>query len=529
MTMMLVLLAAAAFAMGVARWLKLPLIPLLVLSGVGLAVLGLIDDMALLQEALLLGLTFLVFSAGAEMNPGRVGVQQEAAVRVGLAQFGAFVVIGLAFARLLGSDWLTALYVALALAASSTLVVIRLLKQRQQLFEPFGRLVVGVLLVQDGLIILALAVLNGFSEGMTAVLVSVNGTLGLMLLAYLGQRWVAPWLLLRLDLDEEEKLLVALAVLFLFVGAAYVIQTPIVIGAFLAGVALSSFPVSGILRGQLASLNDFFVALFFVTLGALLTLPTRNELLLAFTLATAVLLLTPLLVSQIAQHAGVTTRSAWESGFLLAQTSEFSLVVVLIGMQQGHLNESWLRVLTLTTVFTMMATPLMAADQVTIRMIHWLAERRLSRGQMLPAMPTPTNHVLLLGCGERGRPLLAWLLGKGEKVVVVDDDEAIIAQVQQLGAIGIQGDAANKQIMEVAGAAQAKVIISTIKRLAKSEAFLSYVPQTPTLITLFEPQSAQPINRLGGKTVLESFAAADEFVDWFEHHYGKEMDVMRDA
>jgi CPA2 family monovalent cation:H+ antiporter-2 len=493
-----------------------------VLSGVGLAVLGLIDDMALLQEALLLGLTFLVFSAGAEMNPGRVGVQQEAAVRVGLAQFGAFVVIGLAFARLLGSDWLTALYVALALAASSTLVVIRLLKQRQQLFEPFGRLVVGVLLVQDGLIILALAVLNGFSEGMTAVLVSVNGTLGLMLLAYLGQRWVAPWLLLRLDLDEEEKLLVALAVLFLFVGAAYVIQTPIVIGAFLAGVALSSFPVSGILRGQLASLNDFFVALFFVTLGALLTLPTSNELLLAFTLATAVLLLTPLLVSQIAQHAGVTTRSAWESGFLLAQTSEFSLVVVLIGMQQGHLNESWLRVLTLTTVFTMMATPLMAADQVTIRMIHWLARRR-----PLPAIPTPTNHILLLGCGERGRPLLAWLLGKGEKVVVVDDDEAIIAQVQQAGAIGIQGDAANKQIMEAAGASQAKVIISTIKRLANNDVFLSYVPQTPTLITLFDPQNAQQINRLGGKTVLESFAAADEFIDWFEHHYGVEMDVMR--
>ncbi len=510
MTILLTILAAAALALGLAHWLKLPLIPLLVLAGIGLSALGLVNDATLFQDALLLGLTFLLFSAGAEMNPRRVGMQQTAAIRVGLAQFFAFVLVGLGLAWLLGFDWLTAVYVALALAASSTLVVIRLLKQRQQLFEPFGRLVLGVLLVQDGLIILALAAVNGLEEGATAVFVSVNGTLGLMLLAYLCQRWATPWLLLRQRLDEEERLLVALAILFFFIGAASLIQAPIAIGAFLAGVAISSFPVSGILRGQMASLTDFFLALFFVTLGALLTLPTWRGLLLALLLATSVLSLTPVLVTLIARRTGLTTRTGLESGFLLAQTSEFSLVVALIGMEQNHLSAELLSVLTITTVLTMMVTPLLSADRVTIQLLHWLARRR-----PLTAPPLPPNHILLLGCGERGRPLLEWLLDQGEPVVVVDDDAAVVTQLKERGVTAVYGNAANPQVLAAAGAAQARVIVATIKRLAYNDGFLQVMARVPVLITLFEPDVARRIERQGGKVVVESYAAVDEFMTWF--------------
>lgn len=509
MSVMLIILAAAALSMGISHWLRLPQIPFLVLSGIGLSALGLMADSTLFQDALLLGLAFLVFSAGTEMNPSRMRTQQTAAFRVGVVQFVAFILIGLVFGWLLGFDWLTALYIALGLAASSTLVVIRLLKRRQQLFEPFGRLVVGVLLLQDALIILAIAALSGIEGGVTAVLVNVNGALGLMLLAYISLRWVTPWLLLQVDLDEEEKLLVALAVLFLFIGAASLIGVPLVIGAFLAGVALSSFPVSGILHGQLASLADFFMALFFVALGALLTRPTWHELLLALLLAALVLLLTPVLVNLIAQRAGTPTRAALESGFLLAQTSEFSLVVALLGVQQGHLSAELLSVLALTTVLTMIATPLLAADQVTIRLLHWLARR-----QRWDVPSLPDEYALLLGCGERGRPLLAWLLAQGKTVVVVDDDTAVLLQITQPGVIPVHGDAANPDVLQAVGADRAGVIISTLKRLANSEALLRYAATVPVLITIFDPQTAVRIEQSGGKVVLESYAAVDELMDW---------------
>lgn len=511
MTVLLAILAAAAVAMGLAHWLRAPAVPLLVLSGIALSLLGVTADGALFQDALLLGLAFLVFSSGADMNPARVGAQQAAAVRIGLVQFAAFTLLGFAVSLALGLSWKTGAYVAFALAASSTLVVIRLLMRRQQLFEPFGRLVVGVLLVQDGLIVLALAALSGIDGGASAVLTSVNGVLGLMLLAWIGQRWATPRLLLGFRLDDEEKLLVALAVLFLFIGAAALIQVPIVIGAFLAGVALSSFPVSGILRGPLSSLTDFFQAVFFVSLGALLTRPTGPDLLLALALAAGVLVLTPLIVSAIGRRAGVSNRAALESGFLLAQTSEFSLVLGLIGVQQGHLEANLLGVLALTTVLTMIATPLLASDQVTIGLLHRLATlRRPLAGER------PSGHVLLLGCGERGRPLLEWLLQRGEAVVVIDDDAAVVEQLQRSGVQALHGDAADPRLLDAAGAHRATAIVSTIKRLARNDAFLALMREIPVLIAIFDPEDARRVERAGGKAVLESFAAADAFMAWFQ-------------
>lgn len=511
MTVLLVILAAAAAGMGLAHWLRLPLVPLLVLSGIAVSALGLVTDPDLFQQALLLGLTFLVFSAGTEMNPARVGQQGPVAILVAIVQFLALMAAGLLLAWLLGSNWLVALYTALAMAASSTLVVIRLLKLRQQLFEPFGRLVVGVLLLQDGAIILAIAALSSIEEGVTAALISVNGTLGLMLLAYVSIKWISPWLLLELDLDEEEKLLVALTILFLFTGAAYLIGVPLVIGAFLAGVALSVFPVTGILRGQLTSLSDFFLALFFVTLGTILQLPTRRELVLALALAAVVILLTPLLVRLIARRAGLTSRSALEAGLLLAQTSEFSLILALVGVQQGHLDGPVLSVIAIVTVVTMMVTPFLATDRVTLKLIHWRA-----RWQRLEAAPPPQDHVLLLGCGEHGWPLLQWLQEKRQEVLVVDEDTGVVERVRRQGVAVIQGDAANPRILQAAGASRACAIVSTLHRLADNEALLAEVKRVPVLVTVFDPAVAQWLEGRGGTPILESHAAAGELIAWFE-------------
>lgn len=513
MSILLLILAAAAVGLGLSRWLKLPMVPLLVLGGVGLTALGLVDDPELLQESLFMGLAFLVFSAGTELNPARVGKQGKAAVFVGLGQLLALMLIGWSLAWLLGFDWLSALYLALALAASSTLVVIRLLKQRQQLFEPFGRLVVGVLLVQDMVIILAIAALSQIEGGATAVFISINGVLGLMLLARVSLQWLAPWLLLRLGLDEEEKLLVSLAILFLFIGAAYLIGVPIVIGAFLAGIALAVFPVSGILRGQLASLSDFFLAIFFVALGSSLALPTWRDLLLAVLLSAVVILVTPPLVYLIARRAGLRARNGWEGGLLLAQTSEFSLIIALIGIQQGHLNQELLSIIAIITIVTMITTPILTTNRVTIRLLHWLTRR-----QRLETPEDLSGHILLLGCGEHGLSLLRWLREQGETVIAIDEDSAVARQIRQMGVTTLKGDAANPRVLQAARAAQARVIVSTLRRQNDNEAILRQVADAPVLVSAFTPEEAARIEELGGTAVVESHAAAEAFIAWFEEN-----------
>lgn len=504
-----ILLAGAAVALGVARWTRLPAVPFLMLAGVALEFGGLLPE-ALLQDAVLLGLTFLVFVAGIELDPRRVGAQRAAALRVAMVQFVVLGAGGAAAALQLGFDATTSLYLALALAASSTLVVVRLLQTRQQLFEPFGRLVIGVLLLQDLFVILLIPVLTRTPLGMRAVAAGLLGALVLAALGYAALRWLMPHLVLRLELDEEGLLLAVLASLFLFLGVADGLDLPFVAGAFLAGVSLSSFPVGGLVRAQLASLADFFVAIFFTALGGFLVLPTAAELGRGLILALLVVVITPPLVTVVAERAGLSARSAIESGLLLAQTSEFSLVVGLQGLVLAQVAPGVFTIIALVTVVTMILTPFLATDEVARRLMRFHPSRR-----RLAAQPRPQGHILLLGCGENGMVLLEALIVFGHRVMVVDDDPGVIEQVREAGVPALRGDASDPAVLDAAGARRAKMILSTMRRPGDHLAVLRHAPGVPLLARVFDPATAERIRALGGTAVVVAEAAAEDFMEWF--------------
>jgi Kef-type K+ transport system membrane component KefB len=504
------LIAAAAVGHGVARLLRVPSIPLLLLGGVGLSFTGMLPESGLLEYLLVLGLSVLVFISGAELNPRRVRAQRQAALRVGAAQFLVLGAVGFGVALLLGYSTQVALYIALALSASSTLVVARLLQQRMQLFEPFGRLVLGVLLLQDMLIILLIPVVSRLDQGWWAVLQGVLGALGLVLLSLALLRWVTPFVLGRLHLDDESLLLAILSLLFIFIGIADLLGLPIIAGAFLAGVSLSAFPAGGLVRGQLITMSDFFTAIFFTALGAILTVPTLQELTHALIFGVIVVVLTPPLVTAVAERFGLSARSALESGLLLAQCSEFSLVVALQGLVAGHFGPGVFTVIALVTGATMVLTPFYATDHMTWTLLRFHPVRRATH----PAQ-TPHGHVLLLGCGENGLPLLETLYSAGVNVVVVDDDPAIIAQLGEAEIPSIRGDGSDHTILERAGARHARLIVSTIRRPLDNEAVLRHAGDVPVLMRVFEQEEARRLQELGGLPVLYSEAAADDFQRWY--------------
>ncbi|CAN5769415.1 cation:proton antiporter [soil metagenome] len=505
------LLLGAAVGLGLARWLRLPAIPLLLVAGMLLGQLALLPEADILEQSLILGLTFLVFVAGIELNPRRVGEQKRAALRVGFAQFTLLGGLGIGVALATGLDLQTALYIGLALTASSTLVVVRLLQQRRQLFEPFGRLVIGVLLLQDLLVIILIGVLGRAPQGIGAMALGFGAALFLVALAYVCLRWVTPFVVIRLKPDEEYLLLTVLALLFGFMGLADLLGLPVVAGAFLAGVSLSSFPVSGLIRGLLSSLSDFFVAIFFTAFGALLTLPTADELYLAVILTALVILFTPLLVTAIAERSGLSSRPAIESGLLLAQTSEFSLVVALQGLVLGHVDGAVFRIVAFVTVVTMVLTPFISTDRVTWRLMRLYPSRR-SGDLKIDA----SGHILLLGCGENGMPLLETLIASGRQVVVVDDDPVIIDRLREGEVECIRGDGTDLEVLKAVRAREAKLIISTVRRPSENDAVLSYTSGIPLIARVFEPVEAEMIRARGGTPILYSEAAAVDFLTWLD-------------
>ncbi len=509
MTALTLLLLSAALGFALSRWTGLPSIPILLLAGMGVAALYPMEP-GFVEDAITLGVIFLVFVAGIELNPSRLRGRGQPALQVGSIQFLVLGLLGLGAALVLGFTLETALYIALALTASSTLVVVKLLQERRMLFEPVGRLVTGVLLLQDLLIILLIPVVTRFPEGTLSVLEGLGGTTVLIVLAGVLFRWVAPWMLDRVAFEEETLLLLSLSLLFAFLGLASLLGLPLISGAFLAGVVLSGFPAAALVRGQLNSLGDFFYALLFAALGAFLSLPSPIILAQAVFFIVLVLIVTPPLVAWIAERAGFSARPALSSGLLLAQTSEFSLIIALQGLSLGHLSPEVFTLITLVTVSTMILTPAIAGDRVT-----W-ALMRVHPFRKTPTMdPRPRGHILLLGCGRHGQELLESLIVTREELIVVDDDPALVAHLRQAGVRAVKGDVSDRDLLQEVGAPQARVIISTIRRLEDNEPALEMAKGVPFLVRGFNQEDGEWIRRRGGRPVLYSEAAIEDFQEWY--------------
>lgn len=502
------ILIAAAIAYALARALRAPAIPLLIIAGLVLSSVGRLETETL-TDALMLGVSFLLFVVGLELDPRRVRGQRDVALRVGTFQFLLLGLLGFIVSALLGYGFVESAYLALAMTASSTLVCVRLLQRRGQLFEPFGRLVVGVLLLQDAFVLLSIPLVTELTRGPDHALLSFGAIALLGLLALAVRRWVAP-LLLRIADDQELLLLTAMSTLFAFIAIAGLLDLPLVVGAFLSGVALSRFPVDGIVRSDFAPIGDFFTAIFFTALGAIVGIPTADTLVHALLFVLVVVLVTMPVVYWLASRAGFGTKSSVEAGLLLSQTSELSLVIGLAGMVEGVIAPETFTVIAIATMTTMLLTPLIANERVASLIAHLLTRRRRDGAEV------PEDHVLLLGVGATGMPLLEDLVLSGSRIVVIDDDPGVARRLADAGVRTITGDASDETVLRRAGADRARVVVSTIRRPRDNEALLRVRGDVSVLVRVFDEGDAQWVRGHGGTPVLYSLASADNLQEWFE-------------
>lgn len=503
------LLAAAAVAHGVARVFRTSPVPLLLLAG--LLTVGAVPS-DILESALILGVTFLLFVAGVELGPQILRRQVRPVLRVGIVQFAALGGLGFVAALGLGLDPTSATFVALALTASSTLVIVRLLRRRRQMYEPFARLVLGVLLLQDVLVILLIPFATRAAAGAGAVAAGLLAIVALSAMAVVTARWVAP-LLVRLDPDSEPLLLVVLALLFTFLGAADLLGVPLMVGAFMAGLSLARFPTDAIVRPHLVPVGDFFEAIFFTALGAVVGIPGIIEVGQALLLAGLVILFTPPLVTWLAERTGLSARPAIESGLLLAQTSELSLIIGLFGFMEGQIDRGIFTIIALVTLLTMLLTPLISGNRVAWWLLHMHPVRRTGRHQI---EPPAGGHILVLGAGTTGLPLVETLFASGYDVVVVDDDPDAVARLREADVPVIRGEATDTEVLEQARARSARLITSTIRRPEDNRRLLEQVSGIPVLVRVFEDHDAEWVRQMGGTPILYSEATADRMLQWFE-------------
>ena len=315
------------------RLFKQPLIPAYIIAGLllGPVGFGLIKDPLAVRTLSELGISFLLFVVGLEINLSKLKTVGSAAILGGLLQIVGVYFLGFYAALAMGIGQFEAIIVGLVLTFSSTMIVIKLLSDSEQMDTLHGRLVLGILLIQDIAVFIAiplLATLNDFS--LSLVFIVLLKALGLVFVAFLLGKYIFPGLFNFAAKSQELLFMSSITVLFLFTILAHLLDFSIVIGAFVAGVSLANLPYHHDIKGKVNPLKSFFATLFFVSLGMQLTLVPIDffkKILIFFLI---VVFAKPIILYLITTFFGYERRTSFLTGLSLGQISEFSLIIVTL-------------------------------------------------------------------------------------------------------------------------------------------------------------------------------------------------------
>lgn len=300
------------------------------------------------------GIIFLLFLLGLDMQPSSLIAVLRKATWVALASSLVFFSAGFGITQVLGYGTMDSLIVGLAMMFSSTIIGLKLLPTTVLHHKHSGELMVGLLLIQDMIAILTL-ILLGVMEGNSERPVWLPfAALPLLIAACYGTvRWILLPLIRRFDRYQEYLFIMAIGWCLAVAEGAAMLGLSAEIGAFIAGVTLATSPIAQFMAISLKPLRDFFLVMFFFTLGAGVNLGLLGDVAIgAAMLAGAILILKPatfrVLLGGVSERPGL----AWDVGFRLGQISEFSLLVAFVAVQANLLSERASLLIQATAIIT---------------------------------------------------------------------------------------------------------------------------------------------------------------------------------
>ncbi|MGQ3054916.1 MAG: cation:proton antiporter [Roseateles sp.] len=455
---------------------------------VGPAVFGLVsahDQIDLLAQV---GVAVLLFAVGLKLDLHHIRHIGAVALATGLGQLAFTIVIGFALVLALGKGVMEALYVAVALTFSSTIIIVKLLSDKRELDSLHGRIAVGFLIVQDLAVVVAMMVMSalrgtgdagGEPAGLLAVLLSLGWRIGAAAVAMLVlMRWVLPALAAAMARSQELLLVFAIAwgVALAAVGewAGFSKEA----GAFLAGFSLASTPYREAMNARLTGIRDFLLVFFFIDLGAKLELSTLGaEVGPAIVLSLFVLIGNPLIVMAIMGAMGYRRRTGFMAGLTVAQISEFSIVFVAMGITLGHVGVQALSLTTLVGLVTITVSTYMIlyAQPLYERLAPWLRvfERQHPQREVdgEPAGSCGPDAIVI-GLGRYGWRLAHKLQEAGVQVLGVDFDPEVTDAPVPGGVEMRYGDAQDPEFLDTLPLALTPWVVSTLPDLDSNRLLL---------------------------------------------------------
>jgi Kef-type K+ transport system membrane component KefB len=518
------------------RALRQPLILGYLLAGVAIGPLGLalITDQREITTVAEIGLILLLFMIGLEIDLKRMLAAGRFVVVTGLLQFPLTVALGLAAfwaaSRAgvpLGDSGWALLYLSLAIGLSSTMVVVKLLNQQLELDTLPGRVTVGILVFQDIWAIVLLAVQPSFADPAVGKLAGTFAAGALLVAAaLLLSRYVLPWVFRGAAKLPELVLVISLGWCFVvaLVAAHPRVGLSMEMGALIAGISLATFPYNHDVTAKVTSIRDFFITLFFVALGMQIPAPAGGPLLAAAVVA-GVLVSTRLLAVLLPLYAlGAGQRLSALTALHLSQLSEFSLVVVALGVTYGHVGNE-----VLTTAIWAFAV-LAVLSTYGITWSHVL-ERKLSRAltavglsdlgrQLEEERLHHPRPIAILGFFRVASAFVDEIARRTphllDEVVVVDFNPEVRGKLEAMGIPVVYGDVSHLDTLRHAEVHDAKLVLSTVPdaalrgttNLRLLQALRTLAPEAAVVVTAGSPAHARELYEAGAAYVIQPYTDA---------------------
>ena len=496
-----------------------------ILAGPALGFVSSHGQIELLAE---IGVTVLLFVVGLRLDVHLVRNLGSVALASGLGQLALTTALAYLICLPLGLRAIEAAYVSVALAFSSTIIVVKLLSDKREIDSLHGRIALGILIVQDIAVVVAMMLLGAQKgaaadgAGWAVLNLVLRMSLALMLVGVL-MRYVLARLVHFLARSQELLLVFAVAWGVMLATAGELIGFSKEVGALLAGFSLATTAYREAMSARLTSVRDFLLLFFFVNLGAKLELSgLRSDLSHALALSTFVLIGKPLIVIAIMGYMGYRKRTGFLAGLTLAQISEFSIVFVALGISVGHITDDTLGLVTLVALFTIALSSYLIL--YSERLYAWLAPvlRTFERTHPLreqdferPDMPAPDTDVIVFGVGRFGRRLMEGLHHGGVRVLGVDFDPEVVRNLDSHGYAARFGDVEDPDFVQTLPLQRARWVVSTLPQVDVNLVLLASLRlhhyAGKTAVTVHRERDAHRLRTAGASVIFEPFADAANF------------------
>ncbi len=466
-------IAIGALMAIIMKLLKQPLIVSHILTGlvVGPFFLNFLHSTEVFQLFSEIGISILLFTVGLNLSPTLIKQFGRISLLTGIGQVVLTSSIGFFIARFLGYTPIVATYIGVALAFSSTIIVLKLLADKNELETLHAKITVGFLLVQDFIALILLfsipIIANPNLSSLWIIAMLIKGILMTGIIWIISQKILKP---LSNFLAHSQELLFLFSLSWGFIIASifklagFSLET----GALIAGVSLAALPIRYEISARLTSLRDFFIVIFFIMLGTQIAVTDIITILpKALIFSFFILIGNPLIIMIIMRNNGYRKKTSFKTALAVAQISEFSLILATLGVTLGHLDVSILSMITMIGLITIFISSylILHADSLYDLLEKWLGWFELKNLKKKAYVPIHFP-VMIFGCNRIGYDFVQAFKKEQREFLVIDYNPETIEELTTDGVSARYGDASDIALLEELNDKKLEIVISTIPNLS---------------------------------------------------------------